>query len=83
MISQQSFPVNDLKQNGTGTVVSSVEPMEDDIQKVFIDGVIPTTKDDVLATMKYVSKTDEFFAYIKIKCQGASSMSYPKKEFHS
>lgn len=66
---------------GAGTVISSVEPADDDIPKVFIDGEIPTSKTELLATMKYVSKTDEFFAYIKIKCQGTSSMSYPKKNF--
>lgn len=60
---------------------SLVEPMEDDIPKVFIDGVIPTTKDDVLAEMTYESKTDKFHAYLKIKCQGTSSMSYNKKNF--
>lgn len=59
----------------------SVEPAEDDIPKVFITGVKPTTKDDVLAEMEYVSKTDKFHAYLTIKCQGTSSMSYPKKNF--
>lgn len=58
-----------------------VEPSEDDIPKVFIDGVIPTTKDDVYAEMTYISKTDEFHAYLKIKCQGSSSMAYAKKNF--
>ena len=58
-----------------------VEPNEDDIPKVFIDGVIPTTKDDVLAEMTYVSNTDKFHSYLKIKCQGTSSMSYNKKNF--
>ncbi len=45
-----------------------VEPAEDDIPKVFIDGVIPTTKDDVLAELTYVSKTLTFHSYIEIKC---------------
>lgn len=58
-----------------------VEPNEDDIPKVFIDGVIPTTKDDVLAEMTYVSNTDKFHSYLKIKCQGNSSMAYSKKNF--
>lgn len=57
------------------------EPAEDDIPKVFISGTIPTTKDDVLAEMQYISKTENFSAYLKIKCQGSSSMSYPKKNF--
>lgn len=31
--------------------------------------------------MTYVSKTETFHCYITIKCQGTSSMSYPKKNF--
>lgn len=58
-----------------------LEPAEDDIPKVFIDGTIPTTKDDVLAEMEYISKTERFKAYLKIKCQGSSSMQYNKKNF--
>lgn len=57
------------------------EPIDDDIPKVFIDGVIPTTKDEVQAEMTYISKTLKFHTYITIKCQGTSSMSYPKKNF--
>lgn len=64
-----------------GTEVSSVEPANNDIPKVYIDGTIPTTKNEVLATLKYKSKTDTFTAYITIKCQGTSSLSYPKKNF--
>lgn len=63
------------------TGISLAEPAEDDMPKVFITGVKPTTKDDVLAEMEYVSKTDKFHAYLEIKCQGTSSMSYPKKNF--
>ena len=58
-----------------------VEPVEEDIPKVFINGTIPTTKDEVSAEMTYISKTLSFHAYIEIKCQGNSSMSYPKKNF--
>lgn len=58
-----------------------IEPANDDIPKVFINGVIPTTKDDVLAEMQYISKTGSFNAYLKIKCQGTSSMAYAKKNF--
>ena len=67
--------------NNSGGNVIQAEPAEEDIPKVFINGTIPTTKDDVLAEMQYVSKTESFFAYLKIKCQGSSSMSYPKKNF--
>ena len=48
--------------------VSLSEPKEEDIPKVFIDGVIPTTKDDVLAELTYISKTLSFHSYIEIKC---------------
>ena len=48
---------------------------------VYIDGAIPTTKDNVLAEMRVVSSWLNFRAYIKIKCQGTSSMAYPKKNF--
>jgi hypothetical protein len=61
--------------------ISFIEPKEDDIPKVFINGVIPTTKDDVLAELTYISKTLTFHSYITIKCQGTSSMKYPKKNF--
>lgn len=57
------------------------EPMNDDIPRVFITGSMPTTKDNVQAEMTYVSKTLTFNSYINIKCQGTSSMKYPKKNF--
>lgn len=57
------------------------EPKEDDIPRVFLSGTIPTTKEEVLAEMTYVSRTEVFSAYLKIKCQGNSSMNYPKKNF--
>ena len=61
--------------------ISTIEPSDNDIPKVFIDGVMPTTKDDVLAEMTYISKTLNFHTYITIKCQGTSSMKYPKKNY--
>lgn len=69
------------RENIGAAQVLATEPLEDDIPKVFINGNIPTTKDDVLAEMQYMSKTESFFAYLKIKCQGTSSMSYDKKNF--
>jgi hypothetical protein len=47
---------------------AKAEPAENDIPKVFIDGIIPTTKDDVLAELTYISKTLSFHSYIEIKC---------------
>ena len=55
--------------------------IDNDIPKVFIDGIIPTTKDDVQAELTYIGKTLTFHSYITIKCQGTSSMKYPKKNF--
>jgi hypothetical protein len=48
--------------------LSVIEPLNSDIPKVFIDGIIPTTKDDVNAELTYISKTSTFHAYITIKC---------------
>ena len=73
--------MSNLGINSSGEVVNATEPAEEDIPKVFIDGVIPTTKDEVLAELTYISKTLTFHSYIEIKCQVNSSMSYPKKNF--
>ena len=75
-----------MLQNSIGMLANKIgesiyEPIDNDIPKVFIDGIIPTTKDDVLAELTYISKTLSFHAYITIKCQGTSSMKYPKKNF--
>ena len=58
------------------------EPSNDDIPAIFFSGgFLPTTKDYVKLKMKYVSKTLEFECFVNIKCQGTSSMAYPKKNF--
>lgn len=71
------------KKIGTGTTptVNSVEPQDDDIPKVFFSGEKPTSKSSVHATMEYKSKTEHFKGYVDIKCQGTSSMTYPKKNY--
>ena len=61
--------------------IPSIEPDEYDIPKVFLTGELPTTKDNVLAELTYISKTLTFHSFVKIKCQGTSSMKYPKKNF--
>ena len=64
------------------TGVSKVEPEELDMPKVFFYGnTLPTTKDNVNLTMDYVSNTTKFSSYVKLKCQGTSSMSFAKKNF--
>ena len=64
------------------TRVSKVEPEALDMPKVFFYGTaLPATKDNVNLTMDYISNTTKFSSYIKLKCQGNSSMSYAKKNF--
>ena len=78
-ISEMPLAINMIEGNGSNII--SIEPKDDDIPKVFINGEIPTTKTDVLAELTYISKTLTFHSYITIKCQGTSSMKYPKKNF--
>lgn len=64
------------------TGVSKVEPEELDMPKVFFYGTaLPTTKDNVNLTMDYISNTAKFSSFVKLKCQGNSSMGYAKKNF--
>ena len=60
---------------------SKVEPETYDMPKVFFNGDKPTNKTSVNATIEYISKTEHFKAYVDIKCQGTSSMAYPKKNY--
>lgn len=71
--------IKDIANSGN---ISSIEPAANDMPKVFFYGnALPTTKDNVNLTMDYVSNTDKFTSYVKLKCQGTSSMSYAKKNF--
>ena len=64
------------------TGVSKVEPEELDMPKVFFYGTaLPTSKTNVDLTMDYISNTTKFSSYVKLKCQGNSSMNYAKKNF--
>ena len=63
------------------TGISKFEPETSDMPKVFFNGDKPTDKTSVYATIEYISKTEHFKAYVDIKCQGNSSMSYPKKNY--
>lgn len=69
--------------SGGGTVVSSIEPMYDDIPKVFFEGDITgMTKDnEKVLSFVYKSKTKQFDGYVKMKWQGSSSLDFPKKNF--
>lgn len=70
--------VDDIK---TDIVGNNVEPQDSDIPRVFFNGEKPTSKSAVHATIEYKSKTEHFKGYVEIKCQGTSSMAYPKKNY--
>ena len=81
-IENQQKEIDELKESGTGGTVI-VEPMEDDIPKVYFTGTLPTSKGegDLPVTIHYISKTENFKYYATLKVQGDSSTSYPKKNF--
>lgn len=70
--------VDDIK---TDIVGNNVEPQDSDIPRVFFNGEKPTSKTAVHARIEYKSKTKHFKGYVEIKCQGTSSMAYPKKNY--
>ena len=68
----------------TGGIVptTQVEPSELDVPRLYFYGdALPTTKDNVNLEMDYKSNTMKFHSYVKLKCQGTSSISYAKKNF--
>ena len=66
----------------SGGEVTRFEPADYDMPKVFFyDNSLPTTKNNVNLTMDYVSNTTKFSSFVKLKCQGTSSMNYAKKNF--
>lgn len=67
----------------TGERLEALEKAEaaQGLPRIYIDGEIPTTKTETQATLTYRHGGDVWKAYIKIKCQGRSSLGYPKKNF--
>ena len=63
--------------------INVVEPIVDDIPLVYINGTLPTSKNDgsVPITLTYISKTARFNCYGTLKVQGNSSTQWPKKNF--
>lgn len=52
------------------------------LPKVFISGTLPTSKEfSVKMKMEYKSQSMNFNCWLDIKCQGTSSMAYPKKNY--
>ena len=81
-VSKLSEEITDLKENGAGSID---EPADDDIPKVFLSGDefsnMTAEKNEVNMELDYVSKTENFHSFIKIKWQGSSSINYAKKNF--
>lgn len=67
----------------SGNIGNNIEPLDDDLPNVYITGTLPTSKaeGDLPITIHYISKTLDFKNYGTLKVQGASSASYPKKNF--
>lgn len=65
-----------------GNIGNNVEPQLMDMPRIyFSEGTLPTSKTDTMLKFDYYSKTKEYHGWAEIKCQGTSSMSYPKKNF--
>lgn len=62
---------------------STIEPSENDIPTLYIDGTIPTSKAEGTSNVNisYISKSKTFKGYGTLKVQGNSSTQYPKKNF--
>ena len=70
------------KQIESGNIGNNVEPALMDMPRIyFSEGTLPTTKTATMMRFDYYSKTAEYHGWAEIKCQGNSSMSYPKKNF--
>jgi uncharacterized protein YjdB len=66
----------------SGNLGNNVEPALMDMPRIyFSEGTLPTSKTATVMKFDYYSKTNEYHGYVDIKCQGNSSMAYPKKNF--
>lgn len=63
----------------SGGNTDQLEPAEDDIPKVFFGGALPWTKDEVIMSFRYISKTKDVRGWCKTKAQGNYSMQFAKK----
>lgn len=65
-----------------GNIGNNVEPQLMDMPRIyFSEGTLPTSKTATVMKFDYYSKTATYHGYVDIKCQGNSSMAYPKKNF--
>lgn len=58
-----------------------LEPEEEDLPRVYLDGAMPTGLTQIQATMTYVSKTSTFCAYLLLCQANDTSMNLAKKSF--
>ena len=66
----------------SGNICNNVEPQLMDMPRIyFSEGTLPTSKTATVMKFDYYSKTATYHGYVDIKCQGNSSMAYPKKNF--
>ena len=73
---------NKIENGNIGTVSNAIEPQLMDMPRIyFSEGTLPTSKTATVMKFDYYSKTATYHGYVDIKCQGNSSMSYPKKNF--
>lgn len=82
-ISDVSSQFKDIaKKIEDGNIGNNVEPELMDMPRIyFSEGTLPTTKTSTMMKFDYYSKTTEYHGWVEIKCQGNSSMGYPKKNF--
>lgn len=67
---------------GSGNIGNNIEPQLMDMPRIyFSEGTLPTSKTATMLKFDYYSKTTTYHGYVDIKCQGNSSMAYPKKNF--
>lgn len=65
-----------------GNIGNNIEPQLMDMPRIyFSEGTLPTSKTATMMKFDYYSKTNEYHGWAEIKCQGNSSMGYPKKNF--
>lgn len=86
-LATESFVTQKIAEASFGGVTepntSLIEPGESDIPKVFFEGDIDgmSKTNEKILRFSYISKTKTISGYVKMKWQGTSSISYPKKNF--
>lgn len=61
---------------------TEIKPLKDgEIPSVYLEGTLPIDKTETVMRYTFESETQIFEGYCKIKCQGSTSLGYPKKNF--